>query len=125
MMRSSHARNVRVSELVAALGGGALLAGSWVIVAEADHVSELEARAFAAINRLPDPAWPAVWVPMQLGSLVGSLGAVGVDLVGEPSPAPDHCDLGREPDRVLGRQGREAIGQARAAVVVVARGPPS
>jgi undecaprenyl-diphosphatase len=77
-MHSTHDRHVRVGEVVAVLGGGALLAGSWVAVAEADHVSALEARSFAAINRLPDASWPIVWVPMQLGSLVGSLAAVGV-----------------------------------------------
>ena len=59
------------------MGGGTLLATSWVIVATTDRVSELEASAFAAVNRLPGVAWPVVWVPMQLGSLVGSLAAVG------------------------------------------------
>jgi hypothetical protein len=69
---------VRVGEVAAVLGGGALLLGSWRAVATSDHVSALEAQAFAAVNRLPDPAWPIVWLPMQLGSLVGSLAAVGV-----------------------------------------------
>jgi membrane-associated phospholipid phosphatase len=69
---------VQVREASAVLGGGALLAGSWAIVANADHVSAPEARAFAAVNHLPGGAWPVVWVPMQLGSLVGSLAAVGV-----------------------------------------------
>jgi membrane-associated phospholipid phosphatase len=68
----------QVGEVAAVLGGGVLLGGSWAIVARADRVSALEARAFAGVNHLPGGAWPAVWVPMQLGSLVGSLAAVGV-----------------------------------------------
>ena len=69
---------MQVGEVAAVLGGGVLLAGSWAIVAEADHVSVLEARAFAAVNHLPSGPWPVVWVPMQLGSLAGSLAAVAV-----------------------------------------------
>ena len=78
MMPWTHDRQVHAGPVAAVLGGGALLATSWVIVATTDHVSELEARAFAAVNRLPGGPWPVVWAPMQLGSLVGSLAAVGV-----------------------------------------------
>jgi len=78
MMPWTSDRPVHAGPVVAVVGGGALLATSWVIVATTDHVSDLEARVFAAVNRLPGAAWPVVWVPMQLGSLVGSLAAVGV-----------------------------------------------
>ena len=36
-----------------------------------------EAELFEAVNGLPDGLWPLVWGPMQAGSLVGSLAAVG------------------------------------------------
>ena len=58
-----------------------LLATSWVIVATTDHVSDLEARTFAAVNDLPDALWPVIWAPMQLGSLAGSLVVVVVTCV--------------------------------------------
>src|SRR6476646_8553355 len=69
MMPWTRDRPVHVGPVVAVVGGGALLATSWAIVATTDHVSDLEARVFAAVNRLPGAAWPVVWVPMQLGSL--------------------------------------------------------
>jgi glycosyltransferase 2 family protein len=78
MMPWARDRQVHAGPVAAVVGGGALLATSWVIVATTDRVSELEARAFAAVNRLPGGPWPVVWVPMQLGSLVGSLAAVGL-----------------------------------------------
>ena len=63
--------------VVAAIGGTALLAGSWAVVTATDDVPEIEARVFAALNGLPDPLWPVVWAPVQLGSFVGSLLVVG------------------------------------------------
>ncbi len=64
---------VRPVEVVLALGGALLLAASWVVVATGSGVPLVEARTFDALNGLPDVFWPAVWAPMQLGSLAGSL----------------------------------------------------
>jgi undecaprenyl-diphosphatase len=69
---------LHVGEAVSALGGAALLAGSWVVVAVTDHVSEPEARLFHAVNDLPAGWWPIVWTPMQAGSFLGSLAIVGI-----------------------------------------------
>lgn len=69
---------MRVGEVAAVLGGAALLAVSWGVVAATKRVPGIEARAFTAVNDLPDRLWPVVWGPMQAGSLVGSLAIVGV-----------------------------------------------
>ena len=61
------------AEPVAVIGGAALLAGSWVVVAAGGDVPGWEATLFRRINDLPDALWPVVRVPMQLGSFVGSL----------------------------------------------------
>jgi glycosyltransferase 2 family protein len=53
-----------------------LLTASWVVIATRDDVPAVEARAFLAANGLPDALWPAVWAPVQVGSLAGSLVAV-------------------------------------------------
>jgi membrane-associated phospholipid phosphatase len=66
-------RHVRVVEVAAVLGGSALLAGSWVVVAATRKVPEAEQWMFELVNDLPDLLWPIVWVPMQTGSMVGSL----------------------------------------------------
>ncbi len=66
-------RQVQVGEVAAVLGGSALLAGSWVVVAATRRVPEAEQWVFESVNDLPDFLWPIVWVPMQSGSLVGSL----------------------------------------------------
>lgn len=68
------------------LGGASLLAGSWIIVAANDSVPEWEAELFEVVNGLPDIVWPIVWVPMQLGSLAGSLAVVGVTALVSRSP---------------------------------------
>jgi glycosyltransferase 2 family protein len=60
-------------EPYAVIGGAALLAGSWVVVAAAGDVPGWEATLFERINDLPPALWPVVRVPMQLGSFVGSL----------------------------------------------------
>jgi glycosyltransferase 2 family protein len=60
-------------EPVAVVGGAVLLAGSWVVVAVSGDVPKWEATLFENINDLPSVLWPIVRVPMQLGSLVGSL----------------------------------------------------
>jgi len=64
--------------VVLVLGGSALLAGSWVIVAAGGHVPGLESRTFEVINDLPDGLWKVAWAPMQLGSLAGALVVVAV-----------------------------------------------
>jgi membrane-associated phospholipid phosphatase len=64
---------VQPAEVVLVLGGAALLAGTWAIVAAGGHVPGPERWAFDVVNGLPGAVWPVVWAPMQLGSLAGSL----------------------------------------------------
>ena len=45
------------------------------------RVSPLETRAFRAVNRLPDAAYPAVWPVMQFGALAAAPAAAGVALL--------------------------------------------
>ena len=78
--RSGISSRVRVGEVVAVLGGAVLLAASWIFVVARDNVPLWEERLFSDINDLPGFLWPIVWVPMQAGSLVGSL--VVVALIG-------------------------------------------
>ena len=78
--RSGISSRVRVGEVVAVLGGAVLLAASWIFVVARDTVPLWEERLFIDINDLPGFIWPIVWVPMQIGSLVGSL--VVVALIG-------------------------------------------
>ena len=66
-------RDVRVGEVVAVVGGAALLAASWVVVAATKRVPAAEARVFKAVNDVTAAVWPVVWIPMQTGSLVGSV----------------------------------------------------
>ena len=70
-------RGARTGEAVAAIGGAVMLAGSWAVVTATDDIPAVEDRVFAAVNGLPDPLWPVVWVPVQVGSFVGSLLVVG------------------------------------------------
>jgi glycosyltransferase 2 family protein len=77
-VRGLRRRRVRPGEAIAVVGGAALLAGSWVVVAAEERVPAWEARIFETINDLPGFLWPIVWAPMQLGSFVGSLAVVGV-----------------------------------------------
>jgi membrane-associated phospholipid phosphatase len=72
---------VRIGEAVTVVGGAALLAGSWVVVAIAAHVPGWEAHTFEAVNDLPGVLWPLLWIPMQLGSFVGSLVVVTITAV--------------------------------------------
>jgi undecaprenyl-diphosphatase len=69
---------VRPGEVVLVVGGAALLAGSWVIVAAKGDVPPWEESTFDALNELPDALWWVVWGPMQLGSLAGSLVVVAI-----------------------------------------------
>lgn len=71
-------RRVRVGEVVAVLGGAALLAGSWSVVAADERVPDWEARLFETVNDVSDLLWPILWGPMQVGSFVGSLVIVGI-----------------------------------------------
>src|SRR6266550_7776684 len=81
MVSESSRQKVRRPEVVAVLGGSVVLAGSWVIVAVNHGVPWWEQDIFEWVNDLPDALWPVVWVPMQLGSLAGSLVVVVVTFV--------------------------------------------
>lgn len=70
----------RRAEALAAAGGGALLAGTWV-TATGGGVPAWEAHVFHWVNDLPAGLWGFLRVPMQLGSLAGSLGVVAVTAV--------------------------------------------
>jgi membrane-associated phospholipid phosphatase len=78
MVSQSSRQNVRRAEVVAVLGASAMLAGSWVVVAVNHGVPGWEQDIFEWVNDGPDALWPVVWVPMQLGSLAGSLVVVVV-----------------------------------------------
>lgn len=71
-------RTARINraEAVAFIGGAAVLAASWVVVAAQDAVPRAEVRVFELLNGLPDVLWPLVWLPMQAGSFLGSLAIV-------------------------------------------------
>jgi membrane-associated phospholipid phosphatase len=69
---------VRPGEVAAVLGGSALLAGSWLVVAIQRRVPGWEAWLFERVNDLPDVLWPVLWGPMQLGSLAGGLAVVAL-----------------------------------------------
>jgi membrane-associated phospholipid phosphatase len=72
---------VNVGEAAAVIIGAALLAASWVVVAITERVPSWEVRTFEAVNGLPAALWPVMWIPMQLGSFLGSLVVVGVTAV--------------------------------------------
>jgi membrane-associated phospholipid phosphatase len=78
MVAESTGQTVRRVEVVAVLGGSAVLAGSWIIAAANHGVGGWEEDIFERVNDLPDFLWPVVWGPMQLGSLAGSLVVVAV-----------------------------------------------
>jgi len=61
------------AETAAVLGGAAVLCGGWVVVTLEATVPGWEERLFRRINGLPDTVWPVAWLPMQLGSVGGSL----------------------------------------------------
>jgi undecaprenyl-diphosphatase len=69
---------VRPLELVALIGGLVALVGSWTAVSSAESAPSWEASLFRWFNRWPDGLRVVLWLPMQLGSLVGSLAVVGV-----------------------------------------------
>jgi undecaprenyl-diphosphatase len=81
MVLPASREGIRRAEVVAVLGGSALLAGSWVIVAVTHGVPGWEQEFFEWVNDGPDALWPVIWGPMQLGSLAGSLVVVVVTYV--------------------------------------------
>jgi membrane-associated phospholipid phosphatase len=81
MLPESSRQKVRRAEVITVLGGSAVLAGSWVIVAVNQGVPGWEQTLFERVNDLPDALWPVIWGPMQLGSLAGSLVVVAVTFV--------------------------------------------
>jgi len=78
--RTGLSSRVRLGEVIAVLGGAVLLAASWLFVVATDNVPLWEERLFNDVNGLPGFIWPIIWLPMQGGSLVGSL--VVVALIG-------------------------------------------
>ena len=81
MVSQANREGIRRAEVVAVLGGSAVLAGSWVIVAVNHGVPGWEQEFFEWVNDGPDALWPVIWGPMQLGSLAGSLVVVVVTFV--------------------------------------------
>jgi membrane-associated phospholipid phosphatase len=81
MVPESNRQKIRRAEVVAVLGGSAVLAGTWVVVAVNHGVPGWEQDIFEWVNDLPDALWPVVWGPMQVGSLAGSLVVVAVTFV--------------------------------------------
>jgi len=81
MVSGANRQGVRRAEVVAVLGGSAMLAGSWVVVAVTHGVPGWEQELFEWVNDAPDALWPVVWGPMQIGSLAGSLVVVVVTFV--------------------------------------------
>jgi undecaprenyl-diphosphatase len=81
MVSQANREGIRRAEIIAVLGGSAMLAGSWVIVAVTHGVPGWEQEFFEWVNDGPDALWPVIWGPMQLGSLAGSLGVVVVTFV--------------------------------------------
>ncbi len=80
-MAAESKQRVRRTEEIAVLGASALLAGSWVVVTVNHGVPGWEEDLFERVNEAPDSLWPSVWVPMQLGSMAGSLVVVVVTFV--------------------------------------------
>src|SRR6187402_3139493 len=81
MVSGANRQGVRRAEVVAVLGGSAMLAGSWVVVAVTHGAPGWEQEFFEWVNDAPDALWPVIWGPMQLGSLAGSLVVVVVTFV--------------------------------------------
>jgi membrane-associated phospholipid phosphatase len=81
MVSEANRHGVRRAEVVAVLGGSAMLAGSWVIVAVTHGVPGWEHELFEWVNAGPDALWSVIWGPMLLGSLAGSLVVVVVTFV--------------------------------------------
>ena len=65
-------------DLAAAVGGAGVLSATWMVAARPGRLPAWEERAFRRVNDLPDGAWPVVWMPMQLGNVLGSLGVVAL-----------------------------------------------
>jgi membrane-associated phospholipid phosphatase len=78
MVPDANRQGIRRAEVVAVLGGSAMLAGSWVVVAVTHGVPGWEQALFEWVNNRPDALWPVIWGPMILGSLVGSVVVVVV-----------------------------------------------
>jgi undecaprenyl-diphosphatase len=81
MVSQANREGIRRAEVIAVLGGSAMLAGSWVIVTATHGVPGWEQEFFEWVNDGPDALWPVIWGPMQLGSLAGSLVVVVVTFV--------------------------------------------
>jgi membrane-associated phospholipid phosphatase len=63
-------------------GGGLIVLAASVAFARRPSISSVESRVFHALNGLPEPLYPVLWVPMQLGNLVvGTLAGLAVAVV--------------------------------------------
>jgi undecaprenyl-diphosphatase len=63
-------------------GGGLIVLAASVAFARRPSISSVESRVFHALNGLPDPLYPVLWVPMQLGNLVvGTIAGLAVAVV--------------------------------------------
>ena len=102
-----------------------LLIGRWAVVVAGDEVPPWEARAFEAVNGLPDRLWPFVWAPMQAGSFVGSIAAAGLDRRRDPPAAARPRRAGGVPGGVLDGEGDQAVGRPRPTRGAAARRAPA
>jgi undecaprenyl-diphosphatase len=63
-------------------GAGLIVLAASVAFARRPSISSVESRVFHALNGLPEPLYPVLWVPMQLGNLVvGTLAGLAVAVV--------------------------------------------
>ena len=63
-------------------GVGLVILSLSVAAARQPSISPAESRVFHAVNGLPGPLYPVLWLPMQLGNLVvGTLAGLVVALV--------------------------------------------
>ncbi len=71
-------RHFSRGDVIALAMGGAALVGSWVVVSSTAPLRSWEASLFTSINGWPNGISLLLRAPMQLGSLLGALVAVGV-----------------------------------------------
>ncbi len=108
---------VRRDGVLLVVGGGALLAGSWV--AASGDIPGWEIHVFRCVNDLPNALRPAVRVPMQLGSLEGSLAVVAVTgLVTRDRRLTLATLVGGQGAYWLSKVVKNAVGRARPAVLL-------
>jgi membrane-associated phospholipid phosphatase len=108
----------RRGEVIGAIGGGALLAGTWVPAA-GGAVPAWEVRVFHWVNDLPNGLWPFVHVPMQLGSFAGSLVVVVVTGIATRDRRLTGATLAASQAAYWGAKvAKEIVGRARPAALL-------